>query len=234
MLPTWLPKAVLLCTAAGPISHYAFWVRHEFDGVIHRFVPVILLSQVLLLGLIYVTGVGLSQSVFILSLLQISYLVPLFLSIAVYRLFLHPTRRFPGPFWARLSSWWKVHTFIAHNEQGYAVVHELHQQYGDVVRLGKIHIMGLSFLFKPLTEWKDLAIFPSGTSTPSHRSMAPVLFASSRPAMNFQKKTTSKRFETPKSIAIAESCGTKHSAQEVTSVIDKTVCLWADSSKSMQ
>jgi hypothetical protein len=74
-------------------------------------------------------------------------------------------------------------------------------------------------------------MFPSETSTPSHQSMAPVLFAQSRPAMNCQKMTTSKRSETLKDTAIAESCGIKHSAQEVTSVIYKTACLWADPSK---
>lgn len=136
MLPPWFLSAALIFAAAGPVSHGEIWVRGEWDGVFHKLVPWILSTQALGYLFLCWLGQGLLQSLYILTLLNVSYLVSLFASIAIYRLFLHPTRGFPGPFWARLSSWWRVRTFLNHNEQAYAVTHELHQKYGDIVRAG--------------------------------------------------------------------------------------------------
>jgi hypothetical protein len=61
-----------------------------------------------------------------------SYFVSLFSSIAVYRLFFHPIRAIPGPFWARLSKLY--HVFNATAKQ-YLWLEKLHHRYGDFVRM---------------------------------------------------------------------------------------------------
>lgn len=136
MLPPWPPTAILVAAALGPISHYAFWVRFEFDGIIHQFVPVIFFLQGLSFVFLNYIGLTVIESTLVLAAIQTTYLVALFASISFYRLFFHPTRIYPGPFWARLWCWWKIKAFIDHNEQAYAVFDELHQMYGDVIRIG--------------------------------------------------------------------------------------------------
>jgi hypothetical protein len=136
MLPPWLPTAILIAAALGFISHYAFWVRFEFDGILYQFVPGIVFLQGLSFMFLNYIGLTVIESTLVFAAIQTTYLVTLFASISLYRLFFHPTRIYPGPFYARLWSWWKIKAFINHNEQGYAVFDELHQKYGDVIRIG--------------------------------------------------------------------------------------------------
>ena len=136
MLPHWFSATAVATAIAGPVSHYGIWIHGEWDGRFHRLVPSISLAQLLMLCLLYWSGHGLIPSVGILSLLNISYVMPLFLSITVYRLFLHPTRLYQGPFWARLSAWWRVNAFLNGDQRAYAVTDDLHQRYGDIVRAG--------------------------------------------------------------------------------------------------
>ena len=95
---------------------------------------VLCLQPVLTLAL-YANGLGLLHSNAILAKFHICYLISLFTSISIYRLYFHPLAKFPGPFWARLWMWWKISKY-AEEEKAYFVVHKLHQEYGDVVRIG--------------------------------------------------------------------------------------------------
>lgn len=65
------------------------------------------------------------------------YIGGLYLSMLLYRAFFHRLSKYPGPFLARLSNFYvtalsvkKLHLF--------AEVQELHSQYGDYVRLGRV------------------------------------------------------------------------------------------------
>jgi hypothetical protein len=143
MVPTSLSQAASTAALVGPLSHHLIWIRYEWDGVFYRIAAAAIALQPLALLLLRLAGLKLFQSLVTLAVLQTSYLASLFASIAVYRLFFHPTRRFPGPFWARLWQWWRVSQF-AKSEKGYLVVHELHQKYGDVVRIGQAFPFDLS------------------------------------------------------------------------------------------
>jgi hypothetical protein len=143
MAPTPLSQAASLAAVAGPLSHHLIWIRYEWDSFSPRIAAAAIALQPLALLFLRLAGLNLIQSLVTLAVLQTSYLGSLFTSIALYRLFFHPTRRFPGPFWARLWQWWKVSQF-AKSEKGYLVVHELHQKYGDVVRIGQTFPFDLS------------------------------------------------------------------------------------------
>jgi hypothetical protein len=56
-------------------------------------------------------------------------------SIVVYRLFFHRLRSFPGPFWGKVSNLY-VTSLTFKNLQLYSEVEALHNQYGDIVRIG--------------------------------------------------------------------------------------------------
>ncbi|KAH8800518.1 putative benzoate 4-monooxygenase cytochrome P450 [Flagelloscypha sp. PMI_526] len=59
----------------------------------------------------------------------------LWTSIAVHRLFFHRLRSFPGPFFAKLTRLW---AFWVQKEdmQMHLIIHRLHDQHGDIVRIG--------------------------------------------------------------------------------------------------
>lgn len=64
------------------------------------------------------------------------YLLGLFLSIAVYRLFFHRLRSFPGSRLASLSKLW--HVWMCRKSKGHRVLESWQTQYGSIVRTGQI------------------------------------------------------------------------------------------------
>lgn len=129
-----IPLLATFCAVAGVVSHSAYWSRHEFDAQ----VPIIVLGAVLIhfaLTIFFFRESSFLASSLYANLLETSYLLALFASITFYRLFRHPLQHFNGPYWARLTTWWKV-KHIAKEGPHYALVGKLHRQYGDVVRTG--------------------------------------------------------------------------------------------------
>ena len=135
MLPPRPLAAILVAAALGPVSHYAFWVRFEFDGILYQITTVIFYLQALSFVFLNYIGLTVIESTLVCAAIQTTSRHTFRQHFLVQAVF-HPTRIYPGPFWARPWSWWKIKAFIDHSEQGYAVFDELHQKYGDVVRIG--------------------------------------------------------------------------------------------------
>lgn len=55
-------------------------------------------------------------------------------SIAIYRLFFHPLKEYPGPFLAKLTKWYGF--YLTTFGRNHIIFPELHEEYGDVVRVG--------------------------------------------------------------------------------------------------
>lgn len=68
------------------------------------------------------------------TLTMVSYAVGLCCSMVVYRVFFHPLRHFPGPVLAKVSKFW--HVFWLSGLQNHLLMEDLHQKYGDIVRIG--------------------------------------------------------------------------------------------------
>jgi hypothetical protein len=68
------------------------------------------------------------------TLIMATYAVGLYGSMIVYRLFFHPLRHFPGPVLVKVSKFW--HVFWLSGLQNHLLMEDLHQQYGDFVRIG--------------------------------------------------------------------------------------------------
>lgn len=62
------------------------------------------------------------------------YLLGLYSSMVVYRIFFHRLRHFPGPKLASVSKLW--HVFHALDSRNHQLFERLHEQYGDYVRIG--------------------------------------------------------------------------------------------------
>lgn len=62
------------------------------------------------------------------------YLGGLYTSLLCYRIFFSPSNSFPGPFGAKISKFWFSTQLTRHD--AFKKIHELHQKYGDFVRIG--------------------------------------------------------------------------------------------------
>ncbi|KAI0506709.1 trichodiene oxygenase [Xylaria bambusicola] len=65
-----------------------------------------------------------------------------FLTLAFYRLFLHPLSRVPGPKLAAISRWYEAYWDVIHNGQYTFKIAELHKRYGPIIRISpyELHI----------------------------------------------------------------------------------------------
>lgn len=125
-----------IAAAAGLLAHHLCFIRGEW----HLVAPLLFMITVLVpvadvvlaitkdnsgpLGVVYTTILNVA-----------SFYSALFTSIAIYRLLFHPLRRYPGPFWAKLSKLW--HFFHCLNGQNHLLMEELYHKYGNVVRVGE-------------------------------------------------------------------------------------------------
>lgn len=132
-VPPWFPQASLYLIFAGLSSH-AILAKGEWDLVAWKYMLGLAMLQPLSFGVICKLGQTLANSALLVLLLDLSFFLPLILSLSIYRLFFHPLYNFPGPFRARLSMYWKMHALT--KQAAYQVTQELHQEYGDLVRTG--------------------------------------------------------------------------------------------------
>ncbi|KAB8236623.1 cytochrome P450 [Aspergillus alliaceus] len=67
------------------------------------------------------------------------YLLALFSSITIYRLYFHRLSHFPGPFWARVTKLW--HMWKCRSRRNHFLLADLHRRYGsDFIRTGPSEI----------------------------------------------------------------------------------------------
>ncbi|GAB1321058.1 Isotrichodermin C-15 hydroxylase [Madurella fahalii] len=80
---------------------------------------------------------------------------------AIYNLYFHPLRSFPGPFLSRASR--LPHAIRVTSGRGPMAVHKLHEKYGPVVRIAPNHLS-----YTDLRAWKDIYGHRSG---PQHANI---------------------------------------------------------------
>ena len=126
-----------IAAAAGILSHNLIFIRNE-----HHIQAPQLFRFFLLLSLLLFAGEARiwalsnpGQAARTSAFIVLSYTGSLFTSIAIYRLFFHKLRNFPGPIGARVSKFWHVGKLLG--QPNFRVLDELHQQYGDFVRTGE-------------------------------------------------------------------------------------------------
>ncbi|RDW76745.1 cytochrome P450 [Aspergillus mulundensis] len=112
----------------------------------------------------------------------LALLVVYWASLAVYRLYVSPLARFPGPKLAALTYWTEIYYELIHGEGGqyFYKYREWHEKYGPIVRINprELHIQDASFFEtfymsgKPANKLKELAHRfnnqTSAISTPDH------------------------------------------------------------------
>ncbi|KAK6842675.1 hypothetical protein PG987_003535 [Apiospora arundinis] len=125
------------------------------------------------------------------TLLELSLLgwVGYCLATAVYNVYFHPLRRFPGPLAARASNGWKLYMEVFRQESPVHLLQKLHQQYGDVVRLrpNELHFSSANAyndIYNPSARWdKDRVQYESVGADHSLVSLIPYEEAKQRKAV---------------------------------------------------
>lgn len=122
--------------AAGIASHVFYFNRGE-----HHMYGVRYIQAFLTLSIASVVYLHKSQDQALLhatatvAALSGTFLAGLYASLSVYRAFLSPLCKFPGPFGARLSNFW-LSTHIGTSSQALFKLQDLHKKYGPIVRIG--------------------------------------------------------------------------------------------------
>jgi hypothetical protein len=129
------PAIHALAFASGVALH-ALWFNgreHHFYGWGYIFTTLLtFISGMLVLSRGY--GFPFGQAVTSSFSLVSTVLGGIYSSLAVYRLFLNPLNRFPGPYWTRLGNIaWSAQLGKA---DGYQKLKALHDKHGDIVRIG--------------------------------------------------------------------------------------------------
>jgi len=128
----------LIGAALGIALHRTLFIHGEW----HVHAP-----QIVLYHLAYFTFVSiiLTNAQWMIT----GYIIALFSSITIYRIFFHRLRHFPGPIWARITKIW--HAWQARHRTNYLLLEKLHNQYGDFVRTGMDYKLQRNTLSQVLT-----------------------------------------------------------------------------------
>ncbi|KAI1307068.1 cytochrome P450 [Xylaria venustula] len=137
------PKGLLFLGALGVISHRVYFIRGEHHLQAPLYLKTWVLSSIALITTVFLSetfelgydGIQAgSDAARIFGLLNLSYFGPLFISIAIYRLFEHRLSHFDGPRLAAVTKiwhFWKI-LFTSNNE----LLDQLHHKYGRIIRTG--------------------------------------------------------------------------------------------------
>lgn len=126
---------LLLASIIGLLAHQLVFIRGEW----HLWAPTVLSLHVMLALLLVGIHSQLEQNVNSITVIVLAsfacYLLSLFTSIAIYRVYFHRLRHFPGPRLAAVSKLW--HVWQCRDSRNHLVLERLHRKYGSFVRTGK-------------------------------------------------------------------------------------------------
>ncbi|KAI5814629.1 cytochrome P450 [Pyronema omphalodes] len=88
-----------------------------------------------ILTYIFSRDTSLSDGLFSTFLISCVFNITLITSIGIHRIFFHRLRQFPGPFGAKVSSFWHIYQLWG-NTKGHLLTKSMHDKYGNVIRYG--------------------------------------------------------------------------------------------------
>lgn len=92
----------------------------------------------------------------------VATIIAYYVTLAFYRLYLHPLARFPGPRLAAISTWYEGYYDIYQGGQYTFKIAQLHKQYGPIIRISphELHVSDASFfehLYRQDGRWDKYA-----------------------------------------------------------------------------
>ena len=119
---------------AGSASHLIYFHSGEHHLYVTKYLQLFLAVLATVTTLLVTNGSPLWAAVSAFLYFSIYFLLGLYASLIIYRLFFSPIRQFPGPFGCKLSNLWL--SFQLKKLDGHKRLLALHQRYGDSVRVG--------------------------------------------------------------------------------------------------
>lgn len=136
----------------GVLLHVSF-ISIEPEFYVYKFIRLYVAAFIIYLAIsVFQAGVSTATAIGAVVLASLTVWCGFLASLSVYRLFFHRLRSFPGPFWARLSKFYAVKAGWKRS-QWHRELEKLHEQYGDIVRIGMLNraCHAHCFLALPLT-----------------------------------------------------------------------------------
>ncbi|KAM0075253.1 hypothetical protein ACKRZS_012707 [Fusarium odoratissimum] len=133
-------EAIAVSFASGCLLHILFYRKGEWDLLALRIFQAYATLPIIVIGLLRLAEFkgwhhGTNLSAVSVLLLEGVHILGLLTSILCYRMIFHPLNKFPGPLRARISNFYPTY-LTTKNAHLYEEVEQLHQKYGDFVRLG--------------------------------------------------------------------------------------------------
>lgn len=125
-----------VAAAAGVATHVFYFNRaeHHMYGISYV-MTYLVTSTAAVAYFVNFHNIAFGPAIFWVSVVGCSYLLGIFGSLLIYRIFLNPLNRFPGPFGACISSFY-TSAKVAKNLDAYHHFQSLHKKYGRYVRVG--------------------------------------------------------------------------------------------------
>ena len=125
----------LSASILGLLAHQLVFIRGEWHLLAPTVFSIHLVLALLFIGAEVQLGSNVSGSNVNALVSVACYLISLFTSIAIYRIFFHRLRHFPGPRLAAVSKLW--HVWQCRDSRNHLVLERLRQEYGSFVRTGE-------------------------------------------------------------------------------------------------
>ncbi|KAL4801865.1 cytochrome P450 [Aspergillus unguis] len=131
-----LPSLVLSSAFLGVLSHVSLFRTLPVDDYMYSLLGFYAATIVAITAAsFYLTTFSILQTLLRVGSIASAFNLGLFVSIAIYRLFFHRLRRFPGPWLSKLTRFYD--TYLAgKNVQYHEEVAKMHAKYGDFFRTG--------------------------------------------------------------------------------------------------
>lgn len=128
--------AALVSLVAGGTSHHLIFRPFEVDGYAWQILFIFVGSiAILIIAHTQIGGYGIVLATCRTLLISNAYNTGVAISVLTYRAFFHPLNRFPGPAMAKLSRFYAMRN-AAKSVKAFEDIQKLHEQYGDIVRVG--------------------------------------------------------------------------------------------------
>lgn len=130
-----LPRWAALSAGSGVLSHLLYFIRGEHHKEVVRLAQLFFIVPTAIFALLIRVGkYNITEASLTTFTLAASYLLSLWTSMLIYRVFFHRLGPFPGPPLAKLTKFW--HIVQLGNYDNYKRLDKWHDQYGDYVRIG--------------------------------------------------------------------------------------------------
>ena len=125
----------LIASALGILAHQLIFIRGEWHLLAPTVLSIHVIFALIVAGAEITFGSNENGGKFNALTSIVSYLISLFTSIAIYRLYFHRLRFFPGPRLAAVSKLW--HVWQCRDSRNHLVLEQLREKYGAFVRTGE-------------------------------------------------------------------------------------------------